>query len=230
METPYFYPYLSGRKNLELLAALDGDGGGPRIDELLELVELRSRAHDRVGAYSQGMKQRLGLAASLLRDPRLLLLDEPTNGLDPAGMRDMHRLVARLSGEGITVVLSSHLLPEVEELCNRVAIIRLGRIVYEGTLVDLRSSAGTGRYRLRTTDLERARLVLLEHSQVQDVAVEGDALTFSAVEEQVAELSRALVRAGLGIVALVPETASLESLFFELTEEAQHPPPVGAAA
>jgi ABC-2 type transport system ATP-binding protein len=227
VETPYFYPYLSGRKNLELLAAFDRDGGRSRIDQLLELVDLSSRADDRVRGYSQGMRQRLGVASSLVRDPRLLLLDEPTNGLDPGGMRDMRRLVARLSGEGITVLLSSHLLAEVEELCNRVAIIRSGRIVYEGALADLRASAGTNRYRLRTTDTEVARLILLEHSEAREISLEGDELTFSAAEDDVAALSRALVGAGLGITALVPEQLSLESFFFELTEGDE---PVEAAA
>ena len=218
VETPYFYPYLSGRKNLELLAAFDRDGGRARIDQLLQLVDLSGRADDRVGGYSQGMRQRLGVASSLVRDPRLLLLDEPTNGLDPGGMRDMRRLVGRLSGEGITVLLSSHLLAEVEELCNRVAIIRTGRIVYEGMLADLRASAGTNRYRLRTTDSRLARQTLLEHSDARDVSPDGDELTFSAAEEEVAAISRTLVGAGLGITALVPEQQSLESFFFELTE------------
>jgi ABC-2 type transport system ATP-binding protein len=226
VETPYFYPYLSGRKNLELLAAFDLDGGSARIDQLLALVDLRARANDRVGGYSQGMRQRLGVASSLVRNPRLLLLDEPTNGLDPGGMRDMRALVSRLSGEGITVLLSSHLLAEVEELCNRVAIIRTGRIVYEGTLADLRASAGTNRYRLRTTDPRVARLTLLEHSAAHDVTLDGDELTFSAGEDEVAAISRALVGAGLGITALLPEQQSLESFFFELTEGE----PVGAAA
>ena len=226
VETPYFYPYLSGRKNLELLAAFDRNGGRAQIDQLLELVDLDRRADDRVSGYSQGMRQRLGVASSLVRDPRLLLLDEPTNGLDPAGMRDMRRLVARLSGEGITVLLSSHLLAEVDELCNRVAIIRTGRIVYEGTLSDLRASAGASRYRLRTTDDRVAQLTLLEHSHAREVALEGDELTFTADEEEVAAISRALVEAGLGITALVPEQHSLENLFFELTEGE----PVEAAA
>jgi ABC-2 type transport system ATP-binding protein len=220
VETPYFYPYLSGHKNLELLAAFDRDGGREQIGQLLALVDLDERAHDRVGGYSQGMRQRLGVAASLLRDPQLLLLDEPTNGLDPGGMRDMRRLVARLSGEGITVLLSSHLLAEVEEICNRVAIIRRGRIAYEGTLAELRASAGSNRYRLRTTDDGRARVVLLEHPEAQDVLLGGDELAFSAAEAEVAEISRALVEAGLGITALVPEQLSLESFFFELTEGA----------
>ncbi|HXZ57901.1 MAG TPA: ABC transporter ATP-binding protein [Gaiellaceae bacterium] len=219
VETPYFYPYLSGRKNLELLAAFDRNGGEARIDELLELVDLAKRADTRVGGYSQGMRQRLGVAASLLRDPRLLLLDEPTNGLDPGGMRDMRHLVVRLSGEGITVLLSSHLLAEVEEICNRVAIIRTGRIVYEGTLADLRASARSNRYRLRTTDDTQARQVLLEHSEAHDVILGGDELTFDASESEVAAISRDLVGHGLGITALVPEELSLESLFFELTED-----------
>jgi ABC-2 type transport system ATP-binding protein len=226
VETPYFYPYLSGRKNLELLAAFDRDGGRARIDQLLELVDLSGRAGDRVGGYSQGMRQRLGVASSLVRDPRLLLLDEPTNGLDPGGMRDMRRLVGRLSGEGITVLLSSHLLYEVEELCNRVAIIRTGRIVYEGTLADLRASAGATQYRLRTTDSRVARLTLLEHTSARDVSLDGDELTFSAAEDEVAGISRSLVGAGLGITALVPEQQSLETFFFELTEGE----PVEAAA
>jgi ABC-2 type transport system ATP-binding protein len=222
VETPSFYPYLSGRTNLELLAAFDRDGGRGRIDELLALVDLTGRANDRVGHYSQGMKQRLGVASSLLRNPQLLLLDEPTNGLDPGGMRDMRRLVGRLSTEGITVLLSSHLLAEVEELCNRVAIIRMGKVAFEGKLEDLRAGAGT-RYRLRTTDLERARVVL----QPREVEVEDGELMFTASEDEVAALSRDLVGAGLGITALVPERLSLESLFFELTESDE---PVEAAA
>ncbi len=227
VETPYFYPYLSGRKNLELLAAFDRNGGGARIDELLVLVDLAARADDRVTGYSQGMRQRLGVASSLVRDPRLLLLDEPTNGLDPGGMRDMRRLVGRLSSEGITVLLSSHLLAEVEELCNRVAIIRTGRIVYEGTISDLRASAGTNRYRLRTTDGELARVTLLGQTGARDVTLDGEELTFSADEDEVASISRILVGAGLGITALVPEQLSLESFFFELTESEE---PAEAAA
>jgi ABC-2 type transport system ATP-binding protein len=160
VEGPRFYPYMSGRKNLRLLADLDGGAGASRIDEALDVVELRDRAKDRVGGYSHGMRQRLGIAASLLRDPKLLLLDEPTTGLDPAGMRDMRELVKRLAGEGITILLSSHILAEVEELCNRVAIIRRGTIIYEGLLQELLRSAG-GSYRLSTTDVERARTLLL---------------------------------------------------------------------
>jgi ABC-2 type transport system ATP-binding protein len=216
VEGPRFYPYLSGRKNLELLADYDGDGARSRIDEVLEVVELRDRAKDRVGGYSHGMRQRLGIASALLRRPQLLLLDEPTTGLDPAGMRDMRDLVRRLAHEGITILLSSHLLNEVEELCNRVAIIRKGRIVYEGGLGELLATATTG-YRLRTTEPERARTVLLAQRGVESVVLTDGELRFSADEETVAHTAIVLGQARIGITALVPETASLEELFLGLT-------------
>jgi ABC-2 type transport system ATP-binding protein len=217
VEAPRFYAYLTGRKNLELLAAFDGGDARGRIDGVLEIVELSDRAGDRVGGYSQGMRQRLGLAASLLRDPKLLILDEPTNGLDPGGIRDMRDLIKRLADQGMTVFLSSHLLAEVEELCTRVAIIRSGAIVYEGALADLHASSAP-RYRLRTTDRDRAQQVCAAQEGLRDLAVDGEELAFTAAEEVVVALSRSLVEAGLGIAALVPDTATLEHLFFELTE------------
>ena len=207
---------MSGRKNLRLLAAYDGQGASSRIDEMLDVVELRDRAGDRVGGYSHGMRQRLGIAASLLRNPRLLLLDEPTTGLDPAGMRDMRALVRRLAGEGITVLLSSHLLGEVEDLCNRVAIIRTGTIVYEGTLHDLLATAQT-EYRLRATEPERALMICSAQRGVEKIRVEGPELRFQADEQAAAAISIALGQARIGITALVPETASLEELFLGLT-------------
>jgi len=216
VEGPAFYPYLSGRTNLRMRADYDEPVSRSRVEEVLETVELRDRAKDRVGGYSHGMKQRLGIAASLLRAPRLLLLDEPTTGLDPAGMRDMRDLVRRLAADGITILLSSHLLNEVEELCNRVAIIRKGSIVYEGALHDLLATAASG-YRLRTTEPERARMVVLANAGIEDVRADGDDLRFSADEETVAALSVALGQARIGITALVPETASLEELFLGLT-------------
>ena len=217
VEGPRFYPYLSGRRNLRLLADLDGGAAASRIDEVLDVVDLRDRAKDRVGGYSHGMRQRLGIAASLLRDPKLLLLDEPTTGLDPAGMRDMRELVKRLAAEGITILLSSHILAEVEELCNRVAIIRKGRIIYEGGLDDLLQSSG-GEYRLRTSDPERARTLLLAHGVAGVELVEGE-LRFRAEPAEVESLSVALGRAGVGIAALVPHTATLEELFLGMTEQ-----------
>jgi ABC-2 type transport system ATP-binding protein len=217
VEGPRFYPYLSARRNLRLLADLD-DGSKPgRIAEVLELVELRDRAEDRVGGYSHGMRQRLGIAASLLRDPQLLLLDEPATGLDPAGMRDMRELVKRLAAEGITILLSSHLLAEVEELCNRVAIIRRGRIVYEGRLDALLATAA-GEYRLRTSEPERARTLLLGRAGVDDVRLVDGELRFRADEQALEAATVALGEARIGLSALVPHAATLEELFLDLTE------------
>jgi ABC-2 type transport system ATP-binding protein len=215
VEAPRFYPYLSGRRNLRLLADYDEPRTRGRVEEVLDLVELADRGDDRVGGYSHGMKQRLGIAASLLRDPRLLLLDEPTTGLDPAGMRDMRELVRRLAAEGITVLLSSHLLTEVEELCNRVAIIRKGRIVYEGSLDELKQTGGRT-WRLRTTDPERARALALAHGAADLELVDGE-LRFSAGDEHVADLTIALGQARVGITRLVAQSATLEELFLELT-------------
>jgi len=221
VEAPRFYPYLPGRANLELLAGLDRMGiGKTRIDEVLDIVELLDRAKDKVGGYSHGMRQRLGIAAALLRDPRLLLLDEPATGLDPAGMRDMRRLIRRLADGGITVMLSSHLLNEVEELCNRVAIVRSGRIVYEGTLVNLKRTA-SGTWRLHTSDDERAAAVSAAQPGVVLGADDHDlGVSVTAENEQaIAALSVALVESGLGIIELRQHVASLEDLFFALTEQ-----------
>jgi len=217
VEAPRFYPYLSGRRNLRLLADYDEPVSRSRIEDVLELVELRERAKDRVGGYSHGMRQRLGIAAALLRQPRLLLLDEPTTGLDPAGMRDMRELVRRLAGEGITILLSSHLLYEVEELCNRVAIIRRGAIVYQGRLRELLSRAAST-YRLQALEPERARSVLLAQPGIGDVRDDGGALRFSAEEPAVAALTVALGQARVAFTALVPETATLEELFLGMTD------------
>ena len=217
VEGPRFYPYLTGRKNLELLADYDGGDARGRIDEMLDIVELSDRAKHRVGGYSHGMRQRLGIAASLIRTPRLLILDEPATGLDPAGMRDMRDLIRRLAGEGITVLLSSHLLTEVEELCNRVAIIRKGRIIYEGALDGLLARA-TESYRLRALEPERARLLCLGQSGLDEVSLDGDEIVFRAGEEAVAALSIALGQARIAFTALTPQTTSLEELFLDMTE------------
>jgi ABC-2 type transport system ATP-binding protein len=218
VEAPRFYPYLSGRKNLELLAALDANRAAERIDEVLEIVELTPRARHRVGGYSHGMRQRLGIAAALLRSPRLLILDEPATGLDPAGMRDMRSLIRRLAAEGITVLLSSHQLPEVQELCDRVAIVDEGRVVYEGALADLRRQGGAG-YRLRSTDEARALSIAREQAGIESPALGEHGLAFQAEERHVGVLSLALGRAGVGILSLTPELATLEDLFFRLTED-----------
>ena len=218
VEEPAFYPYLTGRRNLEMLAALDG-GDGERIDEVLRLVELDGRAGDRVRGYSHGMRQRLGLAAALMRSPKLLLLDEPTTGLDPAGMRDMRDMVRRLAGEGITIVLSTHLMSEVEQLCNRLAIIQLGRIRYEGELADL-VARSDGRYRLDATDPARAAEICRAIPGIRDVAAEDGSVWFAADADAAASVSVRLALDGIGVRALVPGGRSLEERFFEITEGA----------
>jgi ABC-2 type transport system ATP-binding protein len=162
-----------------------------------------------------------------VREPRLLLLDEPTTGLDPGGMRDMRRLVRRLAEQGITVLLSSHLMGEVEELCDRVAIVRTGRVVYEGSLAELLASTA-GRYLLRTTDDMRAAALAADRHGVTDVRFADGGLTLSAGDEAVTALSIALGEAGIGIAALVPRTATLEELFFRMTEGDATQAPVGA--
>jgi ABC-2 type transport system ATP-binding protein len=217
VEAPRFYPYLTGRKNLELLAALDGDGARTRVEEVLETVELAPRGKHRVGGYSHGMRQRLGIAAALLRAPRLLILDEPATGLDPAGMRDMRALIRRLAGEGMTVLLSSHQLPEVQELCDRVAIVDRGRVVYEGALADLRRRGGAG-YRLHTTDDAKALAIVQAQQGVTRASSGEHGLSFEAQERDVGALTPALAVQGVGILALTPELATLEDLFFRLTE------------
>jgi ABC-2 type transport system ATP-binding protein len=227
VEAPRFYPYLTARKNLELLAAFDGGDARLQIGEVLDAVDLADRAGDRVGGYSHGMKQRLGIAASLLRRPRLLILDEPTTGLDPAGMRDMRDLVRRLASDGLTVLLSSHLMAEVEELCNRVAIIRTGRILYEGHLDQLLRSHGQSRT-IRVTDPQQA-LVLGHERGLTLRRTDGDGLELEADDEAVTAFTVALGAAGIGIRELTTGRASLEHLFFELTEGGDEAPPEPAA-
>jgi ABC-2 type transport system ATP-binding protein len=183
----------------------------------LETVELTDRARDKIGGYSHGMRQRIGIAAALLRDPKLLLLDEPATGLDPAGMRDMRLLIRRLADQGMTVLLSSHLLAEVEELCNRVAIVRKGKIVYEGAIADLKRGAGAV-YRLSSTDDERAMAVCRAQPGIADVRIEHGRISFTADEPAVADLSQALIEAGALIKSLAPQSVTLEDLFFSLTE------------
>ncbi|HEX4678745.1 MAG TPA: ABC transporter ATP-binding protein [Gaiellaceae bacterium] len=218
IEEPRMYTYLSGRANLQLLAALDRSGAGrTQLDEALELVELRDRADDKVAEYSQGMRQRLGLASCLIRRPQLLLLDEPANGVDPAGIRFLRELLRRLADDGMTIMLSSHLLSEVQEVCNRVAVINDGRIVHEGLLSEL--GANASRYRLQTTNDAAAAAALARVENVTDVRQDQHELSFAlAAGADAVAVTRALAEAGVGINELVREHATLEELFFQLTE------------
>ena len=217
VESPAFYPYLSGRENLRLLGALDGGADRRSIDAALDQVGLLDRARDRVGTYSLGMRQRLGIAGSLMRSPKLLVLDEPANGLDPAGIRDMRTLVTQLAQQGVTVLYSSHLLAEVEEVCKRVAIVSGGKIAFEGRLDELLASFGSS-YRIETSDLART-LELAQRVGARTARLDDDAVWIDAEGELVDRLSVELGRSDIPIRYLAREQRSLEDLFFRLTED-----------
>jgi ABC-type multidrug transport system ATPase subunit len=211
VESPAFYPYLSGRDNLRALAAYAG-APAARVGAVLEEVDLADRAGDRFSTYSLGMKQRLGVAAALLKDPELVILDEPTNGLDPAGMRDMREMVRRLGTGDRTVLLSSHQLGEVEQICDRVGILSGGRMVAERTVQELR---GTRELVVVAdpVDAAVAALAALGTTARRD----GDELHVPVGPERVPEVTRALVGAGVAVYRLQPAERALEDVFFELT-------------
>jgi ABC-2 type transport system ATP-binding protein len=215
IEGPAFYPYLSGRDNLRVLARHAGTAPD-RVRVVLELVDLAERAGDRYATYSMGMKQRLGVAAALLKDPRLLILDEPTNGLDPAGMADMRTLIRRLGASGCTVLLSSHLLGEVQQICDRVGVVAKGRLVAESTVAELRGAASL-RVVADPLDVAAARVRALIGPD--RVAVVDGGLTLSIDPERAAWVNSELVDAGVAVRELRPQERDLEQVFFELTEE-----------
>jgi len=193
---------------------------------VLEIVDLADRADDKVGGYSFGMRQRLGVAASLLRDPRLLVLDEPANGLDPAGMRDMRALVKRLAAGGLTVLLSSHDMSEVEEICDNVTIMRRGSVVFHGEIADLRERAPEQGHRITTDDDDHALALAADHPRL---SVEPDSLEGILVrgaQTDVDAFVRNLVTNGLALRTIEYSEAPLEALFFMLTESAPGGVPV----
>jgi ABC-2 type transport system ATP-binding protein len=223
IETPTFYPYLSARRNLELLARLDIDKSARgRIAEVLETAGLTDRAGDKVREFSFGMRQRLGIASSLLRNPQLLVVDEPSTGLDPAGIREMRALIARLGESGITMLISSHNMLEVEELCDRVAIMRTGSIVFQGSMEELRDRAPDPAYLLRTSADEDAFAAIAGLRGVSGAERTSRGIRFHASETAVEELSRAVTAGGTGIRSLAALEAPLETLFFQLTEHEGH--------
>lgn len=219
VEGPGLYPYLSGRDNLRVMARY---AGVPmrRVDEVLELVNLTDRAADRFATYSLGMKQRLGVAAALLKDPKLLILDEPSNGLDPAGMAEMRRLSRRLGTGERTVLLSSHQLAEVEEICDRVGVISQGRMLAEGTVAELR---GEGQLMVRADPLPRAREVAERVLGPQRVSVVDGVLRLRTAPHRAAVVNRALVAADVAVSELRVVERTLEDVFFELTGGAGQP-------
>ena len=213
VEAPAFYPYLSGRDNLRVLARYAGVPER-RIDAVLDQVKLTARADDRSAKYSLGMKQRLGVAAALLKDPELLILDEPTNGLDPAGMAEMREFIRSLGTGGRTVLLSSHLMGEVEQVCDRVGVIRAGSLIAEGTVDELRGRAGL---RVRAEPLADAAHLVGELSGVEAVTTVDGRLDVTVDTAQASAINRALVQAGIAVSEIYAQKASLEDVFLELT-------------
>jgi ABC-2 type transport system ATP-binding protein len=213
IEGATFYRFLTGRENLHVLADTASTDAG-RVESLLDQVGLMNRAGRKVGGYSTGMKQRLGLAAALLADPDLVILDEPTNGLDPAGILDMRAFIRSLATErGKTVFLSSHLLHEVEQICDRVAIIHHGTVISQGPIGELLSGS-KGEVRLLATPIEGAQAALGERWPAQ---TEGDWLRLRADTEAAPSIVRVLVEAGIDVHQLVQERASLEDFFLQVT-------------
>ena len=223
VDTPAFYPYLSGRRNLALLSRLDSQAAstGPgRIDDALEQAGLGARADDAVAGYSAGMRQRLGLAAAMLRSPRLLLLDEPTSSLDPAGARTVRSLLRKLAREGTAVVLSSHDMTEVEELCPAVTIIHNGRVVFSGLSEELRRRAPASMQALQTSNDRAALQLALQQPDVTATpARDGAGLDVSGDAAALDAYVIALGQAGIAVRALERRASPLESLFLQLTQD-----------
>jgi ABC-2 type transport system ATP-binding protein len=220
VEEPSFYPYLSGRSNLRLMAKLDGwHAGSGEIDDALGRVGLEDRGEDRVSGYSTGMRQRLGLAAALLRRPRLLLLDEPTSGLDPAGTRAVATLVRGLAAEGVAVLLSSHQIGELEKVCDSYTVLRHGRVVWDGTATELEAQAPQSAYALATSDDARALELAARIPAIRIQPAARGGLAVAARLDAMDELVAALGDAHVLIRRLELVVSPLESMFFALTAE-----------
>ena len=215
VERPDFYEYLSAYKNLSLLATLDGVPQN-RILEVLVIVGLADRGKDKVKAYSQGMKQRLGIAQALLSNPKLLILDEPTNGLDPRGMKEVRKLIQKLAQEGITILLSSHLLHEVEQVCTTMAIINLGKLIRIGSVHDLLNESDTFITEIKAKPLNKARKILNNSKLISFVEESSGIFKVKIANKDLSQLTRDLVKADIDVSAIIPRT-SLEDYFLSLT-------------
>jgi ABC-2 type transport system ATP-binding protein len=217
VETPALFPTMSGRDNLELLAAIDHIGKR-QVADALEDVGLADRGDELVRKYSLGMRQRLALAAALLKDPALLILDEPANGLDPAGMRYVRELLRRFANEGRTVLVSSHLLAEIQQTCDRVAILNHGRCLTHGTVAEVSAAAGHGVAMLVSVDDLPGALAVLTRAGIPAERCD-DRLRVAVPELEAARISRTLGEQGHWVQELRPEERSLEDLFFEITDD-----------
>jgi ABC-2 type transport system ATP-binding protein len=217
IESPGFYPYLSGRENLRVVADLVGVSH-KRVEEILDLVELSTRAGRKFSTFSTGMKQRVGVAAALLKDPELVILDEPSNGLDPQGMAEMRKLIKDISDSDRTVLISSHLLGEVEQICDRVGVISNGRLVTQSTVQELVGEEGV---LVKAQPVEQAQDVLTRMFGPEAVSRQNGSIHLKIKPENSIEINRQLMNAGVGVSELRPYERSLEDVFFQLTGEKQ---------
>jgi ABC-2 type transport system ATP-binding protein len=220
VDEPRFHGHLTGRQNLRILAAARGGDAGKQIGPALDRTRLTQRADDKVSAYSMGMRQRLGVAACLLADPQLLILDEPMNGLDPAGMHEMRDMLRGLVDEGRTVMLSSHLLDEVERTCDAVAIVDHGKVIRQGPIGELTGAAGVA-VEVQCSDPPAAARVLGQPVTASRIDVGEDGLTVTlaagSARDQTAEINRRLVGAGISVYGLRPTHTRLEDWFLSVT-------------
>ncbi len=215
IEGPGFYPYLSGRDNLRVVARYRGLGDDA-VDDALERVRLTGRRDDKFRTYSLGMKQRLGVGAALLGEPDLLVLDEPTNGLDPAGMAEMRELIVDLANAGHSVLLSSHMLGEVQQICDRVGVISDGKLLVESTVAQLR---GAATLYLRADPLDVALTAIREVVGVGRATLAANGIRVEVGAAYAPRLARAIVESGSDLLELCSEERSLEEVFFEMTAE-----------
>jgi ABC-2 type transport system ATP-binding protein len=215
VESPTFFPRFPARLNLELLAGVGGIDR-KRVDEALERVGLGPRAGDLVKTYSLGMKQRLGIAAAILKDPELLILDEPANGLDPAGIKEVRDLLRQLGSEGRTVFVSSHQLAEVQQMCDRVAILSRGRCIAGGSVAEVLARGRHDRLIVRVGDLQGGLMALREAGM--EASLDTDHIRVELPAAQAARVTEVLAGRGLFLTELRPEQVSLETVFLELTQ------------
>jgi len=215
VERPDFYEYLSAFRNLSLLAKMDNIPP-KRINEVLKIVGLSERRADKVKTFSQGMKQRLGIAQALLSNPKLLILDEPTNGLDPRGMKEVRDLIRKLAQEGITILISSHLLHEVEQVCTTMAIINLGKLVKIGSVQNLLNETDTFITEIKAEPIEKTRIVLTSLEYISNIIESDGMFKVRITNKDLKQLTRDLVKADIDVSAIIPRT-SLEDYFLSLT-------------
>lgn len=220
VDDPMFYNNMTARRNLRLIGQMNGEISEERISDVLEMVGLAERSESKVGSFSHGMRQRLGIALALIHDPDVIVLDEPTSGLDPQGMKDIRELIQELGRRGTTIFLSSHLLHEVELVCNRAAIMSRGQVVVQGSVSELRPAGHN--VKVLTRDQRRAWDIIQNMTAPGTIQQDKDYITVDGADDFVPEMVRRLVAAGLDILAVVPATdQGLEDMFLELTAEAE---------